>query len=154
MFRYKEVVAAMKSVTSEDEIFDQLIRENEISLKDEEVLDAENYLYQEWLYHARLNELAGGEMVFLTPEAVIKIKNDLHEKAVRNLKIEWILDQVIEGEETKVCKEEIEKEISDIALREGMTIERVCEFISKTALIEDLKYRKAEQFLFSLADKI
>ncbi|MCJ7581687.1 MAG: trigger factor, partial [Candidatus Aminicenantes bacterium] len=83
----------------------------------------------------------------LTKEAVEKFKEEMKEKAKRNLKNHLLLSKISEKEKLVVEDKDVEEEMMNVARANNIPLEKAKENIQKDELRENLLLRKTVDFL-------
>jgi len=83
----------------------------------------------------------------LTKEDVGKLKEEMKDKAKRNLKNHLLLSKISEKEKLKVEDKDVEEEIMNVARANNIPLEKAKENIRKDELKENLLLRKTVDFL-------
>lgn len=132
---------------AEEWLFDQIIRQSDIFISEEEVEQEINMELAGFLQTMRYRAMAGDHE--LEEVDLDEWKEDIRKEIIRDHQVEVILRVVIEQEKLTVSFEELEEAAVQLAKKEQTTLEMVRRFMGEdyALLKKDTLYRKAKDFL-------
>jgi trigger factor len=86
-----------------------------------------------------------------TNSDIESLREQYKDRAEADVKVRLALEKIAELENFDVSDEELDKEYAEIAEREDLTVEKLAQYLSKKTVKEDMKTKKANDFLLTVS---
>lgn len=126
---------------------------NEIDVPQEKVDNEINAIVSQLHSELRYDALMNGTPHFFVPQEIDEQMDDIRASALRTVKLDMILKQIITLEQLTISREELEAEAEAISRRQNIPLERIYSFLGEdlNMLTRDLQERKAVELVVSTA---
>lgn len=130
-------------------LLDQLIETNDFPLSEDQIESEVEYTLAGMIQNRKYQAMFSSEDFELDDQTITEMRQEALLGITRELKVEMILKSIIQQENIQASKEELEEAATELAQRQGTTIEMVRNFFGTdlSGLADDVCQKKAIDLL-------